>query len=144
MINTSAFEKIIVQAIAILLMVIIGVATVWLFLLFAINMWSSLQGIRTALDLQETVMRALSGVFVVLIGLELLETVKTYARHNRFRLEVVLVVSAIAVARHVIQVDFHQVTGTFLGGLGVLIASLVVGFYLLQRVPQSAGGNKDA
>ena len=78
---------------------------------------------------------------MVLLGLELLETLKTYLTHHRFRLEVVLVVGSIAVARHIIQLDFQHATGGFLAGLGVLIASLVAGYYLLQRIPGSKGGN---
>jgi len=138
MIDTSTFEKIIIQAVTVLLMIIIGLATAWLFVLVAVNLWSNLRDVQTALDLQETVMRGLAGVFVVLIALELLETVKTYARDHRVRLEVVLVVGAIAVARHVIQMDFHLMTGASLAGLGALIASLVGGYFLLQRVPASS------
>ena len=116
---------------------LISVATVWLFVLFGRNMWATLMDVDTALELQEAVQRGMAGVFVVLLGMELLQTVKTYVGNHHFRLEVVLVVGAIAIARHIIQLDFHDVTGSFLGGLGVLIMSLVLGFYLLRRVPQA-------
>ena len=141
MLNTSWFEKIIVLSITILLMFIITLSTGWLFYLLATNSWHGLRDVSNAVELQDSVQRAIGGVFVVLLGLELLETVKTYMTHHRFRLEVVLVVGAIAVARHIVQLDFHHTDGAFLGGLGVLIASLVIGYYFLQRIPQSKGGN---
>jgi uncharacterized membrane protein (DUF373 family) len=141
MIHTSWFEKLVVRAISILLMIVVAVSTLSLFYLFAIHVWERVGEMQTTLDLQEGVQRAMAGVFVVLLGLELLETLKTYATHHRFRLEVVLVVGAIAVARHIIQLDFHHTDGAFLAGLGVLIASLVIGYYFLQRIPESRGGN---
>lgn len=139
--HMELFEKIIVRAVSVLLMAVIAISTLWLFFLFAVNTWDHLGSTKTALDLQAVVQRAIGGLFVVLLGLELLETLKTYETHRRFRLEVVLVVGAIAVARHIIQLDFHHVDGAFLAGLGVLIASLVAGYAVLQRVPESKGGS---
>ena len=141
MLKTEWFEKIILRTLSILLMVIIAVATMWLVFLFAFKTWERIGDMRTTLEMQQAVQNGLGGIFVVLLGLELLETIKTYAAHRRFRLEVVLVVGAIAVARHIIQLDFHHIDGVFLGGLGVLIAALVGGFYVLQRIPESQGGS---
>ena len=141
MINTAWFEKLVVRAITILLMLIIALSTLSLAYLFALNTWDGLASMKTSLDLQAGVQRAFGGIFVVLLGLELLETLKTYLTHHRFRLEVVLVVGSIAVARHIIQLDFEHIGGGFLAGLGVLIAALVAGYYLLQKVPESKGGS---
>jgi uncharacterized membrane protein (DUF373 family) len=141
MIKTDLFERIVIFAITILLMAIIAISTLWLFFLVAMNAWQKLGDVRNMLQLQESVQQGIGGVFVVLLGLELLETLKTYVKHHRFRLEVVLVVGAIAVARHIIQLDIGHTDGGFLAGLGVLIASLVCGYYLLQKIPESRGGN---
>ena len=142
--DTTWFEQIIVRLIMILLMAIIAVSTIWLFVLFSVNTWDRIGDVKNMLELQEAVQRGIGGVFVVLLGLELLETLKTYITHHRFRLEVVLVVGAIAVARHIIQLDFHHTDGPFLAGLGVLIASLVYGYYILQRIPEARGGSLPA
>lgn len=144
MFNTAWFEKIIIRALELLIMAIIAVSTGWLFFLFAVNLYPRLQEVGRVKELQEVVQGGLSGIFVVLLGLELLETLKTYATHHRFRLEVVLVVGAIAVARHIIGLDFDHASGSFLAGLGVLIAALVSGYYLLHRIPESDGGNLPA
>lgn len=144
MFNTLWFEKLIVRTITVLLMFIIAVSTLSLVYLFVINTWSGLETMKTSADLQAGVQRAFGGIFVVLLGLELLETLKTYLTHHRFRLEVVLVVGSIAVARHIIQLDFEHTSGGYLAGLGVLIASLVAGYFLLQKIPESKGGNLPA
>ncbi len=140
--NTTWFELLIIRVLMILTMAIVTLSTVWLFVLFGTNLWEKMGNVHNALELQEAVQRGIGGIFVVLLGLELLETMKTYITHRRFRLEVVLVVGAIAVARHIIQLDFHHIDGGFLAGLGVLIASLVYGYYILQRIPESQGGSK--
>ena len=80
MMNIDWFERIIVVVLTLLLMVMISVATVWLFVLFGRNVWATLVDIETALDLQVAVQRGMAGIFVVVLGLELLQTVKTYAR----------------------------------------------------------------
>lgn len=139
---TSKFEALIILALKVLLMAIIAIATGWLGFLLVYNTWQGLGQIETALQLQEAMQRAMAGIFVILLGLELLETVRTYAKHHRLRLEIVLVVGAIAVARHIIQLDFHHVDGLFLGGLGILIMALVGGYFALQRIPESLGGSK--
>jgi uncharacterized membrane protein (DUF373 family) len=144
MLNTSWFEKLIIRAITILLMFTIAVATLWLCFLFAVNTYDRLSSVRDAMALQEVVQQALGGVFVVLLGLELLETLKTYATKHRFRLEVVLVVGAIAVARHIVQLDFRRADGAYLAGLGGLIAALVIGYCFVQRIPEAKGGSRPA
>ena len=133
------FEKFIVRFVAILVAIMTTVAAFWLAFILAHNTWERAGNVTTALELQEGVQRAMSGVFVVLLGLELLETLKAYRRDHRFRLEIVIVVGAIAVARHIIQLDFHHTDGAFLAGLGVLIASLVFGYYFLRRTTDARG-----
>ena len=137
---THRFEAVVLHAMAILLMVILAFATYWLIFAFFDRLFFDQSGesaITDTMALQSAFQKAMAGIFVVLIGIELLETIRTYNTHRRFRLEIVLVVGAIAVARHVIQLDFHHIDGVFMAGLGVLIFSLVAGFWLLQRVPAS-------
>ena len=139
---THRFEAVVLHIMAILLMFIIGFAVFWLCRAFfeTIVLGQHKHEIENTMDLNAGFQRAMAGIFVVLIGIELLETIRTYNTHRRFRLEVVLVVSAIAVARHIIQLDFHHVDGATLAGMGFLIIALVVGFYLLQKMPNGLSG----
>lgn len=133
--KNHAFDRIILAAVSLLLMIIITLATGMLFVLLVQNLWSNVEQVQTMDDIQSAMLRAISGVFVVLIALELRETLRAYADEHRFRLETVLVVGGISVARHVIQLDFHHAGGSFLAGIGLLIAALVMGYYFLKRLP---------
>ena len=130
---THRFESVILHAMAVLLMVILGFVCFWLVVAFIEGIFTKGQFIQDTWALQASFQRAIAGVFVVLIGIEILETIRTYNSHRRFRLETVLIVGAIAVARHIIQLDFHHITGEFLLGLSLLVLSLVGGYWLLQQ-----------
>ena len=75
------------------------------------------------------------GLFMlVLIGIELLETIiKNYLTENVIRVEVVLVVAIIAIARKVIILDVKDLSGTVLLGIAAIILSLCAGHYLIRR-----------
>jgi uncharacterized membrane protein (DUF373 family) len=74
------------------------------------------------------------GLFMlVLIGIELLETIKTYIMKNVIHLEVVLMVAMIAIARKVIILDIKKVPSPTLMGIGVIIIALSVGYHLVKR-----------
>jgi uncharacterized membrane protein (DUF373 family) len=65
------------------------------------------------------------GVFmIVLIGLELLETVKRYLAEQRVRVEAVLLVAMIAVSRKVILLDLKDIPAPMLLAIAALILAL--------------------
>jgi uncharacterized membrane protein (DUF373 family) len=73
------------------------------------------------------------GMFLlVLIGIELLETVKMYLFQNKVHVEVVFTVAMIAIARKVITLNIKQVSSLSLIGIGTIIVALVAGHYLLK------------
>ena len=74
------------------------------------------------------------GMFLlVLIGVELLETVKMYLTEKTVHVEVVFMVAMIAIARKVIILDIKELSGLTLIGIGVIIIALSAGYYLLTR-----------
>ena len=74
------------------------------------------------------------GMFLlVLIGVELLETVKMYLTQKTLHVEVVFMVAMIAIARKVIILDINELPSLTLIGIGAIIISLSVGYYLLTR-----------
>lgn len=75
------------------------------------------------------------GLFMlVIIGIELLETVmKTYLMESVNHIEVVLGVAIIAIARKVIILDIKEVSSLTLIGVGVIIISLLTGYFLLKK-----------
>ena len=54
--------------------------------------------IGTVSELQELLQNGFGGVLLVLLGMELIETVKAYAHEHHVRLEIVFVMAMIAVA----------------------------------------------
>lgn len=74
------------------------------------------------------------GMFLlVLIGIELLETVKMYLTEKAVHVEIVFMVALIAIARKVIILDIKETSSLTLIGIGVIIIALSAGYYLLTR-----------
>lgn len=126
-------ERVTVAALQVLTVVLVVAATIALYQL----MWKYLAtyGMRmdSVEDLLPVMQRSFAGILVVVIGLELLETLQAYFTEHHVRIEVILVVAIIAVGRHVIQVDFEHTPGTVLLGLAALLLALIGGYVLVRR-----------
>ncbi len=76
----------------------------------------------------------LFGVFLlVLIGIELLDTIKVYLRSNVVHVEVVVLVAIIALARKVVVLEIEEMNPMDLLGTAALILALAVAYYLIKR-----------
>ncbi|MDD4255640.1 MAG: phosphate-starvation-inducible PsiE family protein [Methanofollis sp.] len=74
------------------------------------------------------------GLFLlVLIGIELLETIRTYIEDHRIHVEVILLVALIAVARKIILLDSGEMNDLTLIGIGFVIIALSGGYYLVKK-----------
>ncbi len=77
------------------------------------------------------------GLFLlVLIGIELLDSIKTYITENVIHVEVVLIVAMIAIARKVIILDIDKYSSMTFIGIASLILALSVAYYLIKKVHQ--------
>ncbi|WP_083677210.1 phosphate-starvation-inducible PsiE family protein [Winogradskyella sp. J14-2] len=72
------------------------------------------------------------GFMLVLIGIELLHTVKIYLKENTVKAEVVLLVALIGLARHIIDLDLHLDPISYIG-IGVLLIALAGSYYLIRK-----------
>ncbi len=127
------FERGILYAAQLVLVLVILLAVVLLWYLLVIAIRDRLGDFNSIPLLTEAVQRSFSGVLLIVLGLELLETLRVYFEHRRVRLEIILVVAIIAIARHVINVDFEHVEGSMLAGIAALIVALTGGYYLVRR-----------
>jgi len=85
----------------------------------------------------------LFGIFLlVLIGIELFETLEIYIKENVVHIEVVLTVALIALARKVIILDVNKLSSTTVLGIASLILALSVGYYLIKKTFQFDKGHK--
>ena len=85
-----------------------------------------------ALDVPEAI--EVFGFFLmVLIGLELLESIKIYMEKQRVHAEVVFLVAIIAVSRKVIILDYSETAPETLWGISSIILALGIGYFLVRR-----------
>jgi uncharacterized membrane protein (DUF373 family) len=70
---------------------------------------------------------------MVLIGMELLESIKAYLQKEIIHAEVVLLVALVAVSRKVIILDYKELTSEMLYGMSALIVALGIGYFLVRR-----------
>jgi uncharacterized membrane protein (DUF373 family) len=133
-----------ITALQMLLVVLVVVATVALYVLFAKNLYNEMAQIESVTALLPAMQRSFAGILTVVLGLELLETLKAYFTEHHVRLEVILVVAIIAVSRHLIQVDFEHTSGGVLLGLSAVVAALTLGYFLLKKTQVGlTSGNLD-
>lgn len=122
-------ERVIVLSLLIMMVLVVFLSTVdlaWIIVKDIITPPVFLLEIKELLDI--------FGMFLlVLIGVELLETVKMYLTKKTVHVEVVFTVAMIAIARKVIIMDLKEVSSLTLMGIGVIIIALSAGYYLLTR-----------
>src|SRR5262245_62023906 len=133
------FEVVIVRLLQVIVAVVIALAMVELISLLYDSIGRNLftngsteSGvIKSVSDLQRAVQRAFSAVLLVILGLEILETLRTYFVEHRVKLQIVVVVALIAVSRHIIQLDFEHVAGSVLAGMAALVVALTGSYFLM-------------
>lgn len=72
-------------------------------------------------------------LLVLLIGLELLETVKAYLKEDIVHVEFIILVAIIAIARKVIVWDFKKYSYEELLSLAAMIVGLGITYYLIKK-----------
>lgn len=127
------FERLIVMTLMLLMMLVIGLSVLelgWLLFQDIVSTPIIILEVEELLDV--------FGFFLlILIGIELLETVKAYLRGSAARIEVVLEVALIAIARKVVALDLSKYSAVVVLGLAALIAALALAIAIVRRV--SAG-----
>jgi len=121
------FERIVTGALIAMLAVVIVLALVELGWLLIQDMLKPPIFILEIKDLLE-----IFGFFLlVLIGLELLETIKCYYIEGRIELKVIFSVALIALGRKIIILEPEKYDGLMLIGIGVIILALVTGYFVV-------------
>lgn len=122
-------ERLIIYALIIMMAGILVLATIELGYYLVINILESnylLINLDRLMDL--------FGIFLlVLIGIELLDTIKVYLKESVVHVEVVVLVAIIALARKVVVLKIEELSGELTIGIGVLIIALALAYYLIKR-----------
>jgi uncharacterized membrane protein (DUF373 family) len=122
-----------VIAIELLLVVAVAASIAVLYLLFINGVKTNLVTITSVAEMQSALQKAFAGVLLVMMGLELIETLKTCFAEHYIRIEVILIVAMIAIGRHIVQIDLEHMGGPALLGIAELIVGLAVSYFLIKR-----------
>jgi uncharacterized membrane protein (DUF373 family) len=126
-------QGLIVSALIVMLLIIVLLSTVHLRWMIAQEMWKVPRFLIPVHGLIE-----IFGYFLlVLIGVELVDTLKAYLKEDTVRVRVVIEVALIAMARKVITEEPDVVAPMTLFGIAALILGLAIAFYFERQ----AGGN---
>jgi uncharacterized membrane protein (DUF373 family) len=80
-------------------------------------------------------------LLLVVIGVELFDTIKGLLIDSRVKAEMVLLVGVTAVSRELIVFNYEGADGVMLAGLGVLIAAAATAYYLIRRTILKEGAS---
>ncbi len=130
----TTIQKLIVLALALMLVVVVTLSTVHLGALIAQEVWKPPRFLIPVQGLLE-----IFGYFLlVLIGVELLETLKAYVKKDVIHVRVVLEVALIAMARKVIIEEPNAVPSLTLFGIAALILALGIAYYFERQKKREA------
>jgi uncharacterized membrane protein (DUF373 family) len=137
----SIVERVIIIALLMVLIVVVLFAT-WIFvsmladrLLVRFSGEPMVDASWTALLHQrmDFLREVFSGFLLLLIGIELMQTVVMYLQSHVLHVEVVLTVAIVAIARHTIELDVADANPLIFLGMGILLMALSLGYYFFRR-----------
>jgi uncharacterized membrane protein (DUF373 family) len=131
-------ETIIVVASGLLVIVAVLIAAATLYALFVRGVFRGIGSVASISELQDAVQSVFAGVLLLILGLELLETLKNYFTKFQIRIEVILLVTLIAISRHIMLLDIEHTKGSVLIGAAALMLALAISLRLMRARRGSA------
>ena len=122
------FDSAVVTVLRVTMALGIAAALVMLLLLIVREIGQSWSQIDSIAELQRAVQSLFAGVLLVVLGLELMDTLRNYFIEHRLRVEFLISVALIAVARHVIQLDYEHTQPWLVASIALLIISLAASY----------------
>jgi uncharacterized membrane protein (DUF373 family) len=133
------FERIIVLTLMAFMMFAVLLATIEV----GVILWQQMvKPPLMLLDVKE-MMEVFGFILMVVIGLELLETIKAYLDKKVIHVEVVLLVAIVAVARKIIIMDYKEITPEMIFAVAALVISLSIGFFAVRRALDTPAGRRE-
>ena len=123
-------QRFVVTSLVVMMVIVVCLATIdlaWLLVKDIITPPKLLLEIDELLDI--------FGLFLlVLIGVELMESIRIYREQKSVHVEVVMTVAMIAIARKVIILDIKEISSLTLLGIAAIIAALSIGYFLIRKI----------
>jgi uncharacterized membrane protein (DUF373 family) len=123
---TEHFERVVIWSLIVLLTIVIALALIDLGWIIAEDIITP-PLVLLAID---ELLEIFGFLLLILIGLELLETVKAYLHTSKIRVETVIEVALIAIARKIVILETED--GLFFVGIAAVILALAVAVYLAR------------
>jgi len=127
------FEAMVVAALSLLMVVLVAVMLAVVAYIFLTRVGRITTSVGDFGDLQKASLHSFAGILLVLLGLELLETVKIYFRDHSVRVEVILLLGLIAMGRHVLEMDLYTINPLTLFGFSSLVLALAISYFFVKR-----------
>ena len=129
------FERIAVILLLLMMMIVVGTSIYEMMAMTVTSLMPTSSADQQVITIKE--LHSIFGLFLlILIGIELIETIKVYLLDDSIRVEIVFLVAMIGIARHVIDLDYKASDPLSLIGIGVIILSLTLGYYYLKKSGQ--------
>lgn len=125
----SAIERLVLYSLSAMMIVVVAVSTAELGWLLLKDLFSPPIGFVTIDELLEL----FAFFLLILIGLELLETVRAYFKSRVVHVEAVIEVALIALARKAIVLDFEKYSSATILSLAALVLALGGAIYLQRK-----------
>ena len=132
------FESFIVLALLVMMMIALLASTIEL----GIILVQQLREPPVLLLNVKEMLEVFSFFLMVLIGLELVESIKMYLEEDVIHVEVVVLIAIIAVARKIIIIDYEKIPYTTGFSIAGLMIALCAGYFLLKRATQHSISKK--
>ena len=129
------FKKLVIY----IVMVMIAILIVAIIYTMCVVMWDFLTDSDGIFASREEILGFISFFLLAVIALEIMDILHLYTKTHVIHVEVVVLIALTSVARELIVFDYEGNDGVLIAGIGVLIASLSVGYYFIKKVHHDYG-----
>lgn len=130
------FERLIVISLIFMMVVVILLSTIELGRILVVDIITP----PNLLDITE-LLDVFGFFMLILIGVELLETIRAYLNDHQVHVEIVIEVALIAVARKVVILDIKEYSPEMILAIAAMVLSLSGAYYLQKRARNRYGSD---
>lgn len=102
------------------------------------EIWNSLDNLNDIVDIRVEILTFIGEILLVVIILELVDTILVYTKEHIIRVGSVILVAITAVSRELIIFDYHGGNYLMLFGISAGIISLAVVFWVVRHLYKDA------
>jgi len=120
---------------------LMGMMLVVVFVSTAFLAWSVVDKIFLQFNgtaFQSVIIELFGLFFLVLVGIEIFETLQMYTKERVVHVEVVLLVALIVAARKIIMLDYTKTSTDVFFGIAAVVVSIGISYYLLKKASSSS------